>query len=41
MTDKPIAHTFHIDPVSGESVRDEVEGTPSPSSHLEAQTDVR
>jgi hypothetical protein len=29
MTDKPIAHTFHIDPVSGESIRDEVEGWPN------------
>jgi hypothetical protein len=30
----PIAHTFHIDPVSRESVRDEVEGTPPPAAHL-------
>jgi hypothetical protein len=30
----PIAHTFHIDPVSGESVRDEVEGTPAPVQHV-------
>jgi hypothetical protein len=30
----PIAHTFHIDPVSSESVRDDVEGTPSPAAHV-------
>jgi hypothetical protein len=30
----PIAHTFHIDPVSRESVRDEVEGTQSPAPNL-------
>jgi hypothetical protein len=30
----PIAHTFHIDPVSRESVRDEVEGNTAPSPNV-------